>query len=112
MDRRLFAGGRSNAYAEDEEAPQAQSETVLMSRELPTPAPLSEESFFKARTSRVTFVNPPGYEHYAQSSGKRPDALTNYDRNVPRDPYREQQKNRWETQGERSGWAAQNRPLK
>ena len=83
-----------------------------MSENLPKPAPLSEEKLFDARTSRVTFVNPPGYEHYAHVQGHKPDALTDYDRNKPRDPYRTQQKHRWETQGEKDGFAVQNRPLK
>ena len=85
-----------------------------MAENLPKPAPLSDEKLFEARTSRVTFVNPPGYEHYARvhSFGKDYDSLTGYDRNVIRDPYRSQQKSRWQTQDGNTGMAVQNRPLK
>lgn len=85
-----------------------------MANELARPAPLSEESFFKARTSRVTFVNPPGYEHYARvrSFGKDYDTLKDYDRNVICDPFRTQQTNRWKTQDGTTGMAVQGRPVK
>jgi len=39
----------------------------MTDRPLAKPDGLTDEGLFKARTEKVMFVNPPGYENYARS---------------------------------------------
>jgi hypothetical protein len=77
-----------------------------VSENLPKPAPLSEEKLFEARTSKVQFVNPPGYEHYRRCKG------SDYDASMYGGWERKDREARWGTQDGNSGMAVQNRPLK
>ena len=84
--------------------------------DFPRPAPLDEEAFYRARATRVTFVNPHGYEHYAdvKGFGRQYDKFfdEHYDRNKVYGPHHEQRAKRFGTQGPKDGFAPQNRPVK
>jgi hypothetical protein len=43
-----------------------------MNRPIAKPVGLSDEALFNARATKVTFVNPKGYEQYARVNGHNP----------------------------------------
>jgi len=68
------------------------------------PAPLSDDSLFEARTEKVTFCNPPGYDMYGASQGKKPGDFWDWNRS--------ERRSRWQTQDGRTGMAVSGRPVK
>jgi hypothetical protein len=69
-----------------------------------SPKMLSEEAMFTARTTKVSFVNPKGYER-----ARSPSVAASNDEF--RDPCHKEREARFGTQGYRDGFAVKNRPL-